>query len=382
MLIPNRFHESNIYKIGLHIRINVDTGKKEAKLVGNEETNENEMQVVIPSKNLEVSKQDELFERETDELPEQIPEEEDSEEDLHLRAQIQNSVDHGQISQLSESLEKIQKYQRLEKKSLIHALETLSDLGHEIDFGVKIAERGTKSLLSIIRNPVVSNDLKEIAARAFGASLRNNPAAMNKLSDTGVVRELLEEIEKSNDSRLSSRLVYAVGSVVSNGEADKTIYSPYDAEFLESHGGEILRRSFNEGNEDLKRKISTFVYDRGLRLVWPDSELKQWSDLFQDALLKSSVDSETKYSVFETLTELHEYMGEWNPSDALPNQRVKRSLSEMLPVRDDFLKWLSEEAETYRYKRVKDENEQEYQNVLLRVRHSVYGNKMAERKGF
>lgn len=299
---------------------------------------------------------------------------------MQLREQIRQSADYGHLSQLSESLENLQKYQKLDKRTLVHTLETLSDLGHEVDFGARIAQDASENLIKIIESPAVSDDLKEIAAQALGASLRNNPAAMKKVAGPEVVKTMLEQVEKSKDHKLTSRLVYAVGSIVSNGEADKSIYLPFDNEFLNSHGGEIFRRAFQDGNNDVKRKISTFVYDRGLRLVWPDTELNEWSDLFQHALIKDSIDKDTKFSVFQTLTELHEYMGEWNPSDALPNERVKRSTAEMLPVRDDFLQWLSNETENYRYKRLADEEEQEYQSLLLRVRHSVYGNRMAGRK--
>lgn len=110
-------------------------------------------------------------------------------------------------------------------------METLSDLGHELDYGARIAGGGSKQLISIIQSSAVTDDLKEIAARALGASLRNNPSAIEKVSDLNVVKSLLEAVENSKDDTLTGRLVYAVGSIVSNGEGDMSIYKRHDDEF-------------------------------------------------------------------------------------------------------------------------------------------------------
>lgn len=363
--------------------MNIDTGLREAKLVDSSDGSDvNAVEIKIPDtqealKELKVVEEEEekVANAKIEELLEDIPVEEDSEADRALRDKIRLSSSSGQTSQLQLSIESVQKYRTLDARKLAQSLEVLAELGHELEFGAKIVDSSANHLLAIIKSKDIPTTTREIAARVLGASMRNNPGALSKVSGNDIVKSLLDTIDTSNNSQLNGRLIYAMGSVVSNGEGDGSA-SKRDTDYLENRGGEVLRRAFTGGNSDLKRKISTFVFDRALKLVWPDQEFVDWSDTFQDALVKNDLIGEDKLRVFEALTEMHEYTVEPQEGDI-----VKRGVSEMLPVRDDFLQWIARESDYYKGRSVDvDGTEGQYKDEILRARHNVYGNPLAARK--
>lgn len=373
--------------------MNVETGLREAKLLDSGDGSEvNAVEVKLPDteavvKELNNVEYEDLTQQSEVDLLAEIPEveEEDSEADKELRDKIRLSSSSGQAGQLYESIENIKKYQKIEPRILSQSLEVLADLGHELEFGERIVSRNTKELLEIIQKKQIPPHIREIAARALGASMRNNPGALAKVADQGIVKSLLETIDSSDNDKLSGRLIYALGSVVGTGEGSD-LMGKHDAEYLEGRGGEVFRRAFDEGTGELKRKISTFVFDRALKLAWPDKEFSEWSDTFQGALVKKSLNGEDKLRVFEALTQIQEYMvdrSETGSGGAGEGRIVKRDVAEMLPVRDDFLQWLAKEADEYRDRQAindDDDIEEQFKEILLQSRHSVFGNPMAGRK--
>lgn len=358
----------------------MNTGLKEAKIIIPEDNNDSNAVQVIPDTTNKDNSDDTLFDDQLNEDLYEI-EEKESQADRELRKKIKQLNFGGEITQLTESLLKLENYKKLNIRDFSQVLEVLSELGHELEYGIKIVENSINELLSIIQDDTLSDQLRGTAAKALGASFRNNPVAISKVSSVNIIKPLLDTIEKTNNNNFIGRLVYAIGSVVSNGEGDRHYYEKHDSEFLLDQGGEVFRRAFVNGGADLKKKISTFVFDHAVKLAWPKSELINWSNTFQSTLAKNELDGESKFMVFETLTEIHQYTGEISSTLQEPNRIIKRSKEEMLPVRDDFLQWLSKEMEFYNvHKHIKDDEENIYRKLIIQARHSIYGNPLAERK--
>lgn len=306
----------------------------------------------------------------------------DDPEDAVIKETLRTAAPVSDYSELSTSLAVLQSYKTADGPKLTAALEALADLGHEIDFGVKIVQpESLVPLLHIVKEPSFSQSDKEIAVRVIGASLRNNPAAIKNTFGLKVTETLIEVIHQlATDSlhydpagnKLAGRIVYALGSLVSNGEGDPEIYGEADREYAQNHGGLILRRSFIAGGPDVKRKTAIFVSDRAL--LWPVAEIRDWSDLFQKELIQGQLDTSTKEAVLETLVKMHEFAPDTQSEQQVLRKRDHSVAEEELPVDDRFLNWLSKQASS--------DSDEVYLNEVKRVRHQVFGNPLAARKAF
>lgn len=387
---PKEFQPTNEWQVvregqsvpkGLHVRLDMQTGLQEAKLLDETENadakdaNNKAIEVVVDEEEGLIPLEDEPKTPEEDEV------------DLQLKHQVKNleSSHH----ELSPSLEILQNYKTATSIALASALESLADLGHELDFGTLIVKQEyLKPLLSIVEDFGYLPSVREIAVRALGAALRNNPDALKAASNTKIttvlIKTLQSVLEKSNsistdtqNNKLVGRLIYALGSTVGTGQGDDTLYKGANAEFVKADGSTVLIQAFNNAGTDVKRKIANFISDRVL--TWPFSEAQRWSNTFQAELARNKLDESTKTVVFESLVKMHEFsldeQAKHQGEQQILRKRDNRNTEEELPVDDHFLNWLIKQTESKNI----DEN---LIKEAKRVRHEVFGNPLGRRKAF
>ncbi|KAF5100584.1 hypothetical protein D0Z00_001203 [Geotrichum galactomycetum] len=387
---PKEFQPTNEWQIvregqsvpkGLHVRLDMQTGLQEAKLLDESDKTETEdpnnkaIEVIVDEEEGLIPLEDE---------PE-APEEDESDVKLKHQVKYLESSHH----ELSPSLETLQNYKTATAPALTSALESLADLGHELDFGALIAKQeNLKPLLNIVQDASLLPSVRETAVRALGASLRNNPDAL-KAASTSKITTLLITTMKSilnnsnsistdtQNNKLVGRLIYALGSTVGTGQGDETLYQGANAEYSQAEGNSVLRQAFETAGADVKRKTANFISDR--ILTWPIAEAQKWSNTFQNELTQNKLDESTKSVVFETLVKMHEFsldeQEQLQGEQQVLRKRNNRNSEEELPVDDKFLNWLIKQAE--------DKNaDEDLIKEAKRVRHDVFGNPLARRKAF
>lgn len=386
---PKEFQPTNEWQVvregqsvpkGLHVRLDMQTGLQEAKLLDEsdktdtEDPNKKAIEVVVNEEEGLIPLEEEK----------EVPEDES---DVKLKHQVKNleSSHH----ELSPSLETLQNYKAATAPVLTSALESLADLGHELDFGALIVKQeNLQPLLSIIQDTSLLPSIRETAVRALGASLRNNPDALNAASTHKITTLLITTMKSILDNsssistdaqsnKLVGRLIYALGSIVGTGQGDETLYAGANAEYFQAEGNSVLRQAFETAGPDVKRKIANFISDR--ILAWPIAEAQKWSNTFQNELTQNKLDEYTKSAVFETLVKMHEFsLDKQEPlqgEQQVLRKRNNRNAEEELPVDDQFLNWLVKQAE--------DKNaDEDLIKEAKRVRHDVFGNPLARRKAF
>lgn len=386
---PKEFQPTNEWQVvregqsvpkGLHVRLDMQTGLQEAKLLDEsdktdtEDPNKKAIEVVVNEEEGLIPLEEEK----------EVPEDES---DVKLKHQVKNleSSHH----ELSPSLETLQNYKAATAPVLTSALESLADLGHELDFGALIVKQeNLQPLLSIIQDTSLLPSIRETAVRALGASLRNNPDALNAASTHKITTLLITTMKSILDNsssistdaqsnKLVGRLIYALGSIVGTGQGDETLYAGANAEYFQAEGNLVLRQAFETAGPDVKRKIANFISDR--ILAWPIAEAQKWSNTFQNELTQNKLDAYTNSAVFETLVKMHEFsLDKQEPlqgEQQVLRKRNNRNAEEELPVDDQFLNWLVKQAE--------DKNaDEDLIKEAKRVRHDVFGNPLARRKAF
>lgn len=386
---PKEFQPTNEWQVvregqsvpkGLHVRLDMQTGLQEAKLLDEsdktdtEDPNKKAIEVVVNEEEGLIPLEEEK----------EVPEDES---DVKLKHQVKNlESSHHELSPSSETL---QNYKAATAPVLTSALESLADLGHELDFGALIVKQeNLQPLLSIIQDTSLLPSIRETAVRALGASLRNNPDALNAASTHKITTILITTMKSILDNsssistdaqsnKLVGRLIYALGSIVGTGQGDETLYAGANAEYFQAEGNSVLRQAFETAGPDVKRKIANFISDR--ILAWPIAEAQKWSNTFQNELTQNKLDEYTKSAVFETLVKMHEFsLDKQEPlqgEQQVLRKRNNRNAEEELPVDDQFLNWLVKQAE--------DKNaDEDLIKEAKRVRHDVFGNPLARRKAF
>lgn len=309
----------------------------------------------------------------------------DDPEESAIRQNVKQAAPVSDHSELSTSLAVLQKYKSAGESKLLAALESLADLAHEIDFGTVIVDSANlKNLMAIVQDSKSSPATRETAVRTIGASLRNNPEAVKLTLGSKVTESLLKTLHELNkpglsrdsaSNKLVGRLVYALGSIVSTGEADPTVYGESDHAYISSNGGDVLRQSFQVAGPDVQQKIATFVSDRALSPVWPITELRYWSSFLQKELSEGKLTESAKESVLDTLVRMHEFAVDQPHGEQQTLRKRDHAVEEEeLKVQDSFLNWLVKQADTA--------SDKETKQSLLRARHEVFGNPLARRKNF
>lgn len=330
-------HDDQELPSGLHVRLNFETGKKEAKInvVGAADDTNNAV-VVIQNDNSESVAAD---------TPKPIPRVPVS-LDGAIKPPISASA--GEALAFSDSLEILSTHKSHSTSELSHALLSLEELVHEIYWGLQIAAPKYVSPLLALVSGSSEATIRSNAALVLGSALSNNPKALSSAtSDHSVrlIRNLLSSLDKETDNNARARILYALNQAIKS-PATRT-------DFLTAEGLPTLHRLFKNGDAEFMGKAAIVIEDNFLNEdMVPDTEFMKQADgsvrfnptrdgiderkfcsLFEDALLnvsaKEGVDGDVKEKVFSALSALkRKYLGH------------KECMSSK-----EFLEWLSAQAD-------------------------------------
>lgn len=362
---------------GLHVRLNLETGEKEAKL--NEDTNEPHPELMV------VEQPDELH-AQIDEANEHIDQQiQDTIKKYKLdrKSFLRSKVSHAELNDFSSSVDELLAFRdggdiaRLEK-----ALNTLIDLSHDIEFGVRLTKDPTifGTLQKVADLASDEQHVVEKCYRIMGSALRNNPEAVENVLLTQsllFITDLFDLLRLPSTSDVIQKRI--LGVIQALAADSKFAYQYLNLEDLHYFTGlDQLLTFFPKAGRSAKERIITIledlkviedspssVYDeRSLQMsVKPEYKV---SKLLQSMLVDGKTLSETQFqSLFNILVDLHR--------------------SSTLDSSKEFIQWLSEEVELRKLgKRERDHiysgGDPNFDAFMLEVRHAVFGNPNAHRK--
>lgn len=363
---------------GLHVRINLETGLEEAKL--DEDTpHQNPELVVVPQ---------------PDDLGEKIH---DTNENIKHKIQdtlakykkdkqefVRSKVSQSDLNDFSSSVEELLAFgdggdiSRLDK-----ALDTLTDLSHDIEFGVQLSKDANifAALQNVASLAAAEDEVTEKALRIMGSSLRNNPEAIAnviKNQPLSFFSELFEILQLPTTTDVIQKRILGVIHALS---ADRQLaYQHFSTNYLEhSSGLDTLLGFFPKAGRSAKERIILILEDlnvitdttssndqRSLELsMKPEYKV---SNLLQSILSEGKSKSEQQFQeYFSSLVSLH--------------------TDHALDTSKEFLGWLSEEVELRKLgKRARDVIysglDTDFDAKMMEARHVVFGNPNAYRKAY
>lgn len=264
-------HDDQELPVGLHIRLNLETGQKEARL-----------NVPMPQE-MEVGSElviiDEKQPSMMDGTPDHLP---------NGQTFLKQSVaDHGPIrppnwesgegSSFAASIASLTSAAPLDPATLFTTLETLEDLSHDIYWGLSLAKDGAtvRKLVELFDGENADPATRGSAALVLGTALQNNPAALSAMmshydsgvSDTPLMDNVLRALTLEEQPQVLARLVYLL-SAMCQDPAQIT-------QFEEQEGLAILLKAYDadhvglDAKDKLRGKIANFLMDH----VMPDSHV-------------------------------------------------------------------------------------------------------------
>ncbi|QRG39367.1 hypothetical protein FDK38_003809 [Candidozyma auris] len=321
---------------GLHVRMNMDTNEREAKLLDPNETDGAEL--------VAVDNQEEAHEETRKQIEEALAKFKEQ-----VKTYKRSKVNEGELNDFGSAVAEIMNFDddlgRAEE-----ALNTLSELAHDREFGVRLTQKpDIFEKIHTIALEVNEPRIKETCYGILGASLSNNPEAVTNVLqnqpslfvDTlfGVLRQ------KDTTDRIQKRVLGVLQGLTS------------DAKFVQQRIGDIIT-VFPSLGQQAKDRVAVILED--LNLTEKASKADEMvSNYLQEWLSAAKSTSEFQFKqYFKTLAELHE--------------------TGLLKPSKQFLLWLSEETE--KRKADKDAKDVDFNKFMLDARHVIFGNPNAARK--
>ena len=247
-------HDDQELPPGLHVRLNLQTGVKEARL-NVPESDEEEYTAVAVSDD-EVGDQQPLLPVISDQDTEREP----------PRILIPDTA-NGEERQLFEQSLAILKDRSVTNEAMkLSAIEDLEELCHSLDWGLTLIR--DIAITTHLRELILSNDadtrLRSAAALLLSTAIRNNPPALEAAGEVTQFRDsfipsLVDILTRNKDVMLLTRTTSLVSSLCQEGE--------YLHQFVANQGLKILLDIFNlhdnnaAHNNKLQAKIANFIHD-------------------------------------------------------------------------------------------------------------------------
>lgn len=345
--------EGQSIPVGLHVKMNLETGLKEAQLLAPHEEQQSEDSssdlALVPG---ETAKEDGNTKSEIPPKP------------YPPTAPVYST----DIATFDKALNTLAESSTCTQESQ-EALDALEELAHELEFGLRLVDskktKGFEVILHLLQS--VDPDCRSKAALVLGSALRNNDNALAALpKDFPVVDQLLQLLKVETVSEVQNMLVYALSAIM----PEKTSISS----FLESDGHETLLASYSNGTLALKGRIASFVEDHFAQLPVSASKiivqdrsayesrivetdiLGRWCDTFQGSLMEATDQNAAKEKLLSSISQ------------------IRRMNTDVCTTSQPFLNYLAKEA---RSKRSYDDDP--VPEMALAAR-SLFGNSKASRK--
>lgn len=298
---------------GVHVRLNLQTGRTEAKLLEKEEPGEsqkrtdssNEGPLLLekakddpstnaPRKSLRAWRVEELKWR-AEELKREMS-------NLNLKAKSDSEILKGLLLH----------YQNATTAGKEPLLRDMEFLVHQYDTAVDFIRMDGLLVIAPDLNST-SDTLRELVAFTLGSALQGNPPVQNAVLEFGLLPHLLRLVAIDRSSRVRSRCLFALSCLVRN--------LPTAQEAFMHHGGLSILAGFfatsSSSSPKLKIKAVTLVYDilmeQRLREISGQADVSKWEgDIklygfcsFVPELLQSS-DVDVQEKVVQAMLSLEE----------------------------------------------------------------------------
>lgn len=394
---------------GLDIRIDLETGKKEAKMLDLGSSSQNTPEVTTPSIIDEGTVAEEHTDTEPDEAPfkwndiseeendsvktevmngleKNIPEEDTSlevenetfnqsgeqSEDKDLIIDSSSNADNDKKSEYEFAAE-FEKIKRLEKLSSDESwdqvemlLDDLVEYSHDYSHGFKIISNEFELLYRLSFSQEIPVEVRELAARIIVSSLRNNPPSIDYINEN--YPETLLQICKELPALHASKVKILVKRFLSI--LDVLLARSSDPEVDEK----VLWSLYSSNDSLIKIKVleivSKLYHQNNLPFLERHSEdlstVQAWANELAHMVQSKDIDEYQLRSFFNSVHHLKKYFG----------SKIK--------VDSDFLNWLIDEVE-FRKEKQSDEvykrdiDQIEFDAKLIESRHDVFGNQKASR---
>ncbi|KAG0634995.1 hypothetical protein HOY80DRAFT_482668 [Tuber brumale] len=295
-------HDDQELPPGLHYRLNLETGLKEAKINVDDSSETINGVVVLPDQGAESLPPD-------DHPWQRVPSSDGG-------AIKPPSSAPGDSVTFSESLEIILDTSSRSTSDITAALLSLEDSAHEIYWGLQIsAPRYVASLLRLISSAPGAS-IRSSSALVLGNALSNNPKALASATSDPLVpliRSLLSSLETEKDTGAKARILYAL---------NKAIKSPLTrSEFLIGGGMRTLRDLFAQGDAEFMAKTATFVEDNFL-----NDDMRVESELKAEPGVKKQDNIPNRYRPDRVLNDERSFYRSFE--DALLNRSDQKDLED------------------------------------------------------
>lgn len=229
---------------GLHVRLNLETGEKEAKLLEENDSKENSDNLIAIS-NENPSITDEVY------LKNLLKEKKLRSMDELKKDFEKVNADYRTDAEILSSLMKEYKISK-NKDTHLHILQDLENYLHQVDNGQEwLRLGGIPMLINDINS--TDHDIAKAAAICLAGAVQSNPKVQVKTIHHLPI--LLKRLETISNEDISLKVLYATSALVRNIPVGLTV-------FIEKGGLEVLEQilSMHESTK-LKVKVVTFIYD-------------------------------------------------------------------------------------------------------------------------
>ena len=151
------------------------------------------------------------------------------------------------------------------RKDTLRALENLEELSHDIYYGVEVAKNAdlVRALLDTTGSDE-SDAIRAMAPLVLGNALQNSPSALDAIrrSEIKLTEEILALLETEKVAQVRERLVFVLGQLVRTSESLN--------EFVDVGGLDRLLKVFDADNaaadqsDGLRRRCAAFISDNFL----------------------------------------------------------------------------------------------------------------------
>lgn len=311
---------------GLHYRINLTSGLKEAKLMDNQEENDS------AKKSISIRNDDEEF------------------KDPKLRLQeipiLENVMTKFKdISAGSDNTDEI-----------ITVLSEMEFLVHDVDNALKfIHSGGFETVIRPLFKKTLNVNIRSESMKVLGAVLNNNPEAKEYAITNNIGKELIEILStETHELNLMKVTLYAFGSLLRNSLTPKLLFQSLPT-----------LKSILHSNTTLKIKVKTLTLLVDLNLE-QNLSICQVLEEFIDQNINAIVsdDQSSIESLFDTYRECNEIcLSNWYNKPILRNNlmQIKKQLELRQETKDSFvienIQGLLDELQNYTVKNEEINNE-------------------------
>lgn len=221
---------------GLHVRLDVQTGQKEARLYARTDENDPAHEIVLSP---------------DQEEPATPPE----------HAPAQQAIKPPKSAVGERGLFDASLAALLSKDVTEAALAPLADLVHEAYWGAQLASspKAVSRLLSLLSpSSSAPSPLRALSALTLGSALSNNPKALSHAATHPLAPAILGALSSESDELCQKRFLFLLGQALRDGGVRK--------HFLLLRGVETLLRLFLHSSKEVQGRVAVVVEDAFLNL--------------------------------------------------------------------------------------------------------------------